>query len=237
MPTLLDVGQAVAEAVVAVGDDHAVLFGICSRSRRRPRRWPAARGLRVLPLRRPPLHLALDVAVALGEVAEADRVDVDGVQIGEHVDEVLARRTAKLDRQLLRLLDAVEHDAVDVAHHVERRTVDGLVGAQPERRRHRHVGLADGGDDPVLAGHVVRRGQHVTERRAAQHELRAVGAGDPEGQVGAAAGDELELERRDRTVDVLGEPVGDSLPIDAGGITWEGRHRCCRVRRRHDGSP
>ena len=37
-------------------------------------------GLRVRPLRRPPLELALDVAVVAGEVAEADGVDVDGVQ-------------------------------------------------------------------------------------------------------------------------------------------------------------
>ena len=63
-------------------------------------------------------------------------------------------------------------DTVDEAHHVERRAVDRLVGAQPERRRHGHTGRADGGDDAVLASHVVRGGQHVAERRAAQHERR-----------------------------------------------------------------
>ena len=195
-----DVGEAVAEAVVAVGDRHALLRGHALAqppSDLVDRRQLA--GLRVLPLRRPPLQLALDVALALGEVAEPDLVDVDGVQVGEHVDEVLAQPRPQLERQLgRRVLGAVEHDAVDEAHHVERRAVDRLVGAQPERRRHRHGGRADGGDDPVLAGHVVGRGQHMAERWAAQHEPCAVGIGDRERQVRPTAGDQRELERRQR---------------------------------------
>ena len=113
------------------------------------------------------------------------------------------------------LLRAVEHDAVDEAHHVERRPVDVDVGAQPERRRHRHVGRADGGDDPELAGHVVGRRQHVAERRAAQHEASAVGAGDGERQVGAAAADERGVERADGAVDVGLQPGADLLQIES----------------------
>ena len=56
-------------------------------------------GLRFLPLRRPSLDLSLDVALALGEVAQPDRVDIDGVEIGQHIDEVLAASRPKLDRQ------------------------------------------------------------------------------------------------------------------------------------------
>ena len=176
-------------------------------------------GLRVLPLGRPSLHLTFDVAGALGEVAEAGRVDVDGVQIGQHVDEVLARLPAQLDRQLLGLLDAVEHHAVDEAHHVERRTVHLDVGAQPQRRRHGHAGATDGGDDPVLAGHVVGGGQHMTHRWATQHETCAVGAGDHEREVRPATGDELEVERSDGAIDVVAQPGGNTLTVDAGGVT------------------
>ncbi len=89
---------------------------------------------------RPAPHLPLDVPVALGEVAEADRVDVDRVQIGQHVDQMLARTASLLDAHGCCPVGAVEHDAVDVAHHVERRAVDVDVGAHAHRPRHRDVG-------------------------------------------------------------------------------------------------
>ena len=54
-------------------------------------------GLRLLPLLRPSLDLPLDVALALGEITEADLIDVDGVQIGEHIDEVLADSRPQVD--------------------------------------------------------------------------------------------------------------------------------------------
>ena len=73
-------------------------------------------------------------------------------------------------------IGAVAHDVpVDEAHHVERRAVDGVVVAQAERRRHGHGRALQPGDDAVLAAHVVGAGEHVAERRAAQHERRAVG--------------------------------------------------------------
>ena len=96
MRPAVGVGEAVPEAVVAVGDDRALLHG-----------QPLAEalgdlvdgrqlaGLGVRPLRAPALDLALDVALAAGEVAEPDRVDVDGMEVGEDVDEVLARLLAQ----------------------------------------------------------------------------------------------------------------------------------------------
>jgi hypothetical protein len=41
------------------------------------------------------------------------------------------------------------------------------------------------------------------------------GVDDGEGEVRSAAGDERELERCDRTLDVLGEPGGDAVDVDA----------------------
>ena len=87
----LDIGQAVPEAVVAVGDRHALLQRevVTQPSGDLLDRRQLA-GLGLLPLRRPSLDLTLDVALALGKIAEPDLVDVDGVQIGQHVDEMLA---------------------------------------------------------------------------------------------------------------------------------------------------
>ena len=86
---VVDVGEHVAEPVVAVGDRHALLgreaLGEAAGDLLDRRQLA---GLRALPLGAPALHLAFDVALAFGEVAEADLVDVDGVQVGEHVDQV-----------------------------------------------------------------------------------------------------------------------------------------------------
>ena len=101
-------------------------------------------GLRLLPLAGPSLDLALDVPFPLGQIAESHLIDIDIVQIGKHVDEVLADRGPQLHRQVASTLGAVEHDTVDVAHHVERRTGDRAIGAQPEGVRHRHRRATDG---------------------------------------------------------------------------------------------
>jgi hypothetical protein len=58
-----------------------------------------------------------------------------------------------------------DDEAVDEVHDVEGRAVDGLVGAQAEGRGDRDGGGAQGGDDLVLAAHVVGGGQHLAERR------------------------------------------------------------------------
>jgi hypothetical protein len=139
------------------------------------------------------------------------------VQLGEHVDEVLAGWHLQLVGQQRSLVDAVEHDALDVAHHVERRPVDLDVGAQPERRGHGDGGLADGGDDAELAGHVVSRLEHVAERRPAQHVLRAVSAGDREREVRPTTADQVERERRLGTVDVVAQPGRDAGDVDRFG--------------------
>ena len=67
--------------------------------------------------------------------------------------------------------------AVDEVHDVERRAVH-----RRRRCRDRAPGRPapacrpEGGDDPVLAAHVVGGGEHVAERRAAQHEAVPVRA-------------------------------------------------------------
>ena len=97
--SLRDVDDAVAEAIVAVHDRGAVL-----------RRAGAPQLLldlvddrelaraRARPLLRPTPDLPLDVAVVAREIREADGIEIDGVQIGENVDQVERQVAARVQR-------------------------------------------------------------------------------------------------------------------------------------------
>jgi putative thioredoxin len=131
---------------------------------------------------------------------------------------------------------------VDEAHDVERGTVDGEVVAEPLDRRHRNGGALQGGEDPMFAPHVVGAREDVAERRTPQHESRSGGAGDPEGQVGVAAGDHVESERADGAVDVGLQPCRDRADVDSGYVVHVGdllRIQSCasRVLRQRSRSP
>ncbi len=59
----------------------------------------------------------------------------------------------------------------DALHEIERRIHSrARIGDVPNRPRNRHAAAAQGGDDPKLTGHVVRRALDVAEGRPAQHE-------------------------------------------------------------------
>jgi hypothetical protein len=113
-----------------------------------------------------------------------------------------------------RVVGVAHDDAVDELHDVERRLVDGHVGAERQRLGHRHGGRRERRDDPVLAAHVMRGLEHVAERRPAQDEAPALAVGDRVGQVRASARDQAVVERRRSAVDVLGEPPIDPVARD-----------------------
>ena len=100
-------------------------------------------GLRLLPLCRPSLDLALDVSVAPGQIAQANLVYVDGVEVGEYVDQVLRHPPSQHCRKFRGALDTIEHDTVDEAHHVERCADYVDIDAETEHRWDGHVGAAD----------------------------------------------------------------------------------------------
>ena len=118
---------------------------------------------------------------------------------------------------LLDLGLAAGDDPVDEAHHVESGAVDGLVGGQTERRGHGHAGRTQGGDDLVLASHVVGGREHMAGGRAAQHVTASAAVADLEGQVAPTAGDQAKVQREDHSGNVVHKPGADSLGIDAGG--------------------
>ena len=173
--------------------------------------------LGLLELRIPALQLAGDVALLAGEVRQAHGVDVDGVQVGQHVDEVEAEPPPLgLVVHPLRHAAVMQDVAVDVPHDVERGAVH--VGAEAQSRRHRNGGGAEGGDDLVLAAHVVRGGEHVVERWPAEDDSTAGGVGDLEGHVGVPARDEVEAQGWAEVGNVLGHPRCHLRDIDAAHL-------------------
>ena len=171
--------------------------------------------LRALPLPLPALQLAPDVVLLLAELAEPDLVGDRAVDLDQRVDDPLADRAAVgLVREGLGVGTLAQDRPLDEVHHVEGRAVDGLVGAVAGDRGDRHGRRRQGGDDRVLAAHVVRGAERLAQRRAAQRPAPARGVGDAVGQVGAAAGDPLVGERPLGSVDVRLEPGADALGVD-----------------------
>ena len=144
------------------------------------------------------------------EVAEPDRLGVDVVQRGQRVGHVVPDGTPRrhIERGL-RLGRAAQDVALHELHHVEGALVDRLVGAQADGAGNRDPDGAQGVDEPVLAGHVVRRGEHVVQGRAAQCPGPPLGVLDPEGEIGAAAGDQGEGQRGTDLGQLADHPLGD----------------------------
>ncbi len=178
-------------------------------------------GLGRLPLLGPATYLAGQETVRATELAESHRVVVDLVQCDEGVDEQLAGDGRLVAAQSVEHVGLVQDDALDEVHEVERRAQHVRVGAQRDGRRygHRDLSRCQRVDDGEFADHVVRRRQHVCERRPAQRPRRGA-VGDAVGQVGLAAGDDRTLELtlpqpRLRSV----QPGGQGGEVDTGEIS------------------
>ncbi len=177
--------------------------------------------LLLVPLPVPPLQLAGDVAVVTGQIGEPGGLEIDGVQRGHRVDDRSAGGGPGIGRQgTLGDVPVAHHVAVDVAHHVERGTVDGAVLAQAERRRHGHRAVLQTGDDAELPADVMGAGEHVAERRPAQHEPGTVTGDDAVGEVGVTAGDDVEAERGHGSLDVVEQPCRHAVAVDAGDVVF-----------------
>jgi hypothetical protein len=116
------------------------------------------------------------------------------VQVGEHLDQgVDARVDGVLITQGGQLLGVAHHAAGHEVDHLERRAQHGVVVAHRHRVRDGHGGALERGDHLVLPRHVVGRRRQPVQGRPAQHPPRRV-VGHQEGEVGAAAGDQLAAE-------------------------------------------
>ena len=105
--------------------------------------------------------------------------------------------------------------ALDEAHHIERLVVHRPVFAKADGGRYGDSSRSEGGDDLVLPTHVVGGGQDAAEGRAPEHPCGARRVVDPERQVRPASSYQIELERGLHALDVILEPLGDVVDVDA----------------------
>ena len=131
----------------------------------------------VLPQPAEAAQLAVEVAGRLAVALEPAGAPVDGVDLHQRVDQLLADPRARRSSSSAGGTSAVMHVALHPLHHVERRADHGLVVARGEHARRAHVGVLHGGQQARLAQHVVGRRRQRRARRAAQHP-RAAGAAD-----------------------------------------------------------
>ena len=180
----------VAQAVVAVHDRGRAGLGDVRAQPARDLvdRRQLARGV-VLPQAGEAPHLALEVARRLAEALQAARLPVDGVDLHERVDQLVA--------DPLRLHPGgqlvAEHDPLDALHHVEGDAEQGLVLAGREDLRDTDGGGLERAQQARLAQDVVRGGRERRPRRAPQDPFAAVAA-DQVRDVGVPVADRLRLQ-------------------------------------------
>ncbi|CAM5227816.1 hypothetical protein SALBM311S_12646 [Streptomyces alboniger] len=110
------------------------------------------------PLPAPAPHLTLQIAVRPAEVAEPDVGGVDGVECHERVHERVGGSSCLGGRQYGSVVAVAQHRPVHEVDDAERRADHLRVPARQHGARDGHPGAVEGGDDAVLAVHVVRRG-------------------------------------------------------------------------------
>ena len=126
---------------------------------------------RRVPLLAPPAQLPGHVAVRPPELAKPHGFEVHRVQRREHVDQAVRERSALRCGVGVAGRELRGDDVpLDPLHHVERLSQHVGVTAEVQHARHRHGRALQPGHHPELAAHVVRRRQHVSQRRATEHE-------------------------------------------------------------------
>ena len=146
----------------------------------------------MLPQAQEAAQLALEVARRLAEAVEAGVAPVDGVDLDEPVDQLLADApavVAAVERGRDRARDDV---ALDALHDVEGRADDRLVVADGEHGGHARA-AGEGRQHARLAQDVVGAGGQRAARRAAQHNAGALAA-QGVGDVRVALADGLDLD-------------------------------------------
>lgn len=216
--------QGVVQAIVAVYDGGRGGGG----------QFPAERGVQFVDagqlavaggvqLLAPAAQLPVEEALGAPEVAQADGPRVHGVQFDERVDEAEDGRPGALGAQRRELFGRAVRGALDVLHDVEGRPDHRVVLAEQHGLGYRNGCRVQGADHPVLALHVVRGGQHMTQRGPADDPApRAVR--DDVRQVRAAALDEPGFERsvhqtRPLAVEMAAQPV----EVETWRVDWAHR--------------
>ena len=170
-------------------------------------------GLRGAVLLGPAIDLARKVVAGLAEIAEPDRLRIEGVQLRQRLDlagEDPAPRLGRLARQRR----IPEHAPLFHRHDVEGGADHGIVGAQRIGPGDRKALFAERGDDAEFAVDRMGRRQQFSERLA-PHHIGTAGRIEPIGRVRLAA---LELQDGQRSLiafDMLAHPAVEAHLVDA----------------------
>ena len=147
------------------------------------------------------------------KLAEPDGLVVDGVEPGQHVDELVGRRRA------LGLVEAGDglgvgvHDTLDEGHQVEGHAEDVGVLAHGHRGGHRDVG----GPRPFCTRYSRPMSLAVASSRPSggrRNTQSLLVVPHPEGEVRRAAGEVADGERARGALDIGGDPGGERLDGD-----------------------
>jgi hypothetical protein len=180
----------VVKPVVAVHDSRRRAVGWIGREQRvqlvDAGQRAAARRVELL---LPTADLPGEEALRVAEVGQPHLCRNYRVQLRERADQALGDNSGPDGPDRGQLVVRPVDDSVDVGHHVERRADHVRVRAQGVGQRNGNRGIAQCGDHPVLAFHVVRGGEHVPERRPAHHPAPGAVA-DLVREVGPAPRDE-----------------------------------------------
>ena len=145
-----------------------------------------------------PADLPLEEAVGAAEVGEVDGGRVDGVEVGEGVDDGEADAPTDVGVLRHRRRDgAPDDDAGAVLDHEEVGTDDRVVVAEGEGPWRRRVGAPQARQRAELPLHVVGAGRELPERRPADDEA-AIAEAHEVREVGRAVGELQHLHRARR---------------------------------------
>jgi hypothetical protein len=148
----------------------------------------------------------------VAELGQSGALVVEPVQLRERVHERLGDGAPVRGRERGRRGATADDHAPDPLHEKERRADHGRVVAAREWARGLRVYGSQGGQDPMLAAHVVSAPDGRPPRGTAQHHLPAA-LPDEVGEVGEAA---RELLDRD-VAGQIGKRAGE-VRVEGGGI-------------------
>jgi hypothetical protein len=138
---------------------------------------------------------------------------VERVQFGQRVDQRLGDGAPRARVEGGRGRASAQDDAVDPLHEIEGHSEHGRVFAVRERARRLRIDGGQGGQDPMLAPHVVRALDGGPARRPAQHGL-APSLDDEVREVRETPRELLDRERARELGQGLGEEGVQRLRVD-----------------------
>jgi len=119
----------------------------------------------------PTIDLTLEEACGFAELPETDRLEIDGVESREDVDEFVGGGKSLSGVEMSDIIGIGVDDALDEVHEVEGHAQHRVVLAERHGSRDGNIGALKAGLDSEFPSHVVGGGQERTHRRATEHPI------------------------------------------------------------------